>query len=61
VVMGGEGSGLAPPMAFTFKMCMLAFLILFVALLLRRVVVELLQDEVDHLYREADLAPPERG
>ena len=61
VIMGGENSGLAPPMALTFQVCMVAFLILFVALLLRRVVVEMLQDEVDHLYREADLAPPERG
>jgi heme exporter protein C len=61
VIMGGEGSGLAPPMALTFRVCMLAFLVLFVALLLRRVVLEMLQDEVDHLYREADLAPPERA
>jgi putative effector of murein hydrolase LrgA (UPF0299 family) len=48
-------------MALTFRVCLVAFLILFIALLLRRVVVEMLQDEVDHLYREADLAPPERG
>ncbi len=61
VIMGGKGSGLAPPMANTLKVCMIAMLCLFVALLLRRIVVELLQDEVDHLYREADLAPPERG
>ncbi|MGD2062455.1 MAG: cytochrome c biogenesis protein CcsA [Nitrospirota bacterium] len=61
VIMGGEDSGLAPPMALTFQVCLVTFLILFIALLLRRVVVEMLQDEVDHLYREADLAPPERG
>ena len=61
VIMGGENSGLAPPMALTFEVCLVAFLILFIALLLRRVVVEMLQDEVDHLYREADLVPPERG
>ncbi|RMF82983.1 MAG: cytochrome C assembly protein [Nitrospirae bacterium] len=61
VIMGGKGSGLAPPMATTLEVCMVAMLCLFVALLLRRIVVELLQDEVDHLYREADLAPPERA
>jgi len=61
VIMGGKGSGLAPDMALTFRVCMVAILCLFVALLLRRIVVELLQDEVDHLYREADVAPPERG
>jgi len=61
VIMGGKGSGLAPDMVLTFRVCMVAILCLFVALLLRRIVVELLQDEVDHLYREADVAPPERG
>jgi len=61
VIMGGADSGLAPDMALTFRVCLVAFLILFIALLLRRVVVEMLQDEVDHLYREADLTPPERG
>jgi len=61
VIMGGKGSGLAPPMSQTLRVCMIAMLCLFVALLLRRIVVELLQDEVDHLYREADVAPPERG
>jgi len=45
VIMGGKGSGLAPDMALTFLVCLVAVTLLGAALLLQRIRLEYLRDE----------------
>jgi heme exporter protein C len=51
VMAGGESSGLAPEMLTTFIVCLAAFTLLFVYLLIKRYRIERLQDDVNELYR----------
>jgi heme exporter protein C len=49
VLMGGEGSGLAPEMRLNLLLCMIAFLVLFSWLLRLRYQVETLSEEVESI------------
>ncbi|MFQ6066833.1 MAG: cytochrome c biogenesis protein CcsA, partial [bacterium] len=51
VIGGGKGAGLAPPMLYTLFVCLAAFTLLFIYLLLIRTKLEKIKDEIDHLKR----------
>ncbi|MFQ5834492.1 MAG: cytochrome c biogenesis protein [bacterium] len=51
VIGGGKGAGLAPPMLYTLFVCLAAFTLLFIYLLLLRTKLETIKDEIDHLKR----------
>jgi len=54
VIAGGDDSGLDPQMAATLYFCFFAFLVLFYFLYRRRVALEQLRDEVEHLSIQED-------
>lgn len=56
VIAGGEGSGLAPAMAYAFQISMLVFMLLFVFLLITRLRVELANEELKEIKRTRALA-----
>jgi heme exporter protein C len=51
VIGEGKGAGLAPPMLYTLFVCLVAFTLLFIYLLLLRTKLETIKDEIDHLKR----------
>jgi heme exporter protein C len=56
VLLGGEASGLDPRMFQSLMVALVAFLFLYLWLLLKRLAVESVNDEVERLYKELDVA-----
>ncbi|MFC1729835.1 cytochrome c biogenesis protein [candidate division KSB1 bacterium] len=51
VLVGGEDSGLEPPMLFTLLFCVVAFTVLYHYLLKKRIAVQKAHEEVDYLHK----------